>query len=62
MFQNNPNREKQVILLMISDGEKREANPGNIYGNILQSKTIIIIKRNSTKRSFFLLPELSPFL
>ena len=62
MFQNNPNCEKQVILLMISNGEKREANPSNIYVNILQSKTIIIIKRNSTKRSCFLLPELSSFL
>ena len=62
MFQNNPNCEKQVILLMISNGEKREANPGNIYGNILQAKPIIIIKRNSSKRSCFLLPELSSFL
>ena len=35
---NNSNQEKQVILLMISNGEKQNLSLKDDYGIILQSK------------------------
>ena len=47
---HNSNREKQVILSMISNGEKREAKSKGRWDYLAAKKTVSIIKRNYIKK------------
>ena len=61
---HNSNREKQVILLMISNGEKTETkSKGQLWHYLAVKKLSALLREITSKKNWrFLLSELSSFL